>query len=454
MAASGGPAVSARRRLEVVAALLGLCALAAALGRPAPVASQAPDVLINIRPTPSQKVKIIVPDFAVSGGADPQGLGRQLAQVAAADLRFSALFDPLSGIPGPAPGDPAAVRRAWAEATAAGAQAALQGLLTLRGGRIEAEMRLFDLTGSEPRQVGSKRFEQPAPAARRLAHKMADEVVYLFTGEHGVADTKIAYVAVRGRVKEVAMVDADGAGATPLTSTGSINLSPSWSPDARSIAYTSFFGSGYPYLYRLFPFERRPLQTLAGFLGINSSPAWSPDGRQVAMTLTKDGNPEIYVLTLATGAFRRLTTWTGIDTEPSWSPTGREIAFTSDRGGAAQIYVMDAEGGNLRRVSRAGGFNTQPRWSPRGDVIAYTSRQGNHDIWAVAPDGSDARRLTAGPGDSESASWAPNGRHLVFHSSRGGRTQLYTMLADGTEVQPLTREAGEARSPAWSPRLP
>jgi TolB protein len=59
----------------------------------------------------------------------------------------------------------------------------------------------------------------------------------------------------------------------------------------------------------------------------------------VALTLSKDGNPEIYLLTVATGAFRRLTTHAAIDTEPTWSPT--EIAFMSDRSGAADL-AMDA----------------------------------------------------------------------------------------------------------------
>ena len=103
----------------------------------------------------------------------------------------------------------------------------------------------------------------------------------------------------------------------------------------------------------------------------------------MALTLSKDGNPEVYVLNLSTGALRRLTSNAAIDTEPSWSPTGREIAFVSDRAGPAQVFVMDAEGTNVRRLTQ-GGFNTQPRWSPKGDIIAYTSRQGNHDLWAVS----------------------------------------------------------------------
>ena len=98
-------------------------------------------------------------------------------------------------------------------------------------------------------------------------------------------------------------------------------------------------------------------------------------------------------------------------------------------------------------------FDTQPRWSPKGDTIVFTRRtSGGFDLWAINPDGSNARALTQGNGSNEAASWAPNGRHIVFSSSRGGRAQLYTMLADGTEQQPLTRDRGEASSPTWSPR--
>src|SRR5262249_39687863 len=149
----------------------------------------------------------------------------------------------------------------------------------------------------------------------------------------------------RAPAREVIVADYDGAGPVGVTANRAINMSPAWSPDTRSVAFTSYMG-GYPYLYRLFPFERRPVQLLAGFSGINTSPSWSPDGRAVAFTASRDGNPEIYLLTLATNTLRRLTSHPGIDTEPTWSPTGREIAFTSNRAGPAHIFVMDAEGAN------------------------------------------------------------------------------------------------------------
>jgi TolB protein len=427
-------------------------AAAATLSAPTPARPQAADVLLNVLATGAKRLNIAIPDFTVTAGEDAQGLARSLPDVVARDLRFSSLFNVVAGVPAPPAGNAEALRKVWGEFAASGAHAGLHGILTVGRQRLAIEMRLYDLTTPDFRLIASKRFEVIAAEARRGAHKVADEVVLQFTGEAGIADTRIAFVSSGSGNKELYLMDYDGAGVNRLTANRSINLSPTWSPDARSVAFTSYLG-GYPFLYRLFAFERRPLQLLAGFPGVNSSPAWSPDGRSVALTLSKDGNPEIYVLNLATGAFRRLTTHRGIDTEPSWSPTGREIAFVSERAGPAQIFVMDAEGANVRRVSH-GGFATQPRWSPKGDTIVYTARQGGLDLWAVSPDGSNPRQLTAGPGRNEGAAWAPNGRHLTFQSDRTGRFQLYTMLADGSEQQALPRTGGESTSPSWSPRLP
>jgi TolB protein len=446
------PLPSPARRRATAAVIAALAIVAAAILGPGPARSQNPDVELNVRPGQIKKINIAVPVFTLVSGADPQNWGKRLPEITAADLTFTSLFSVVSGIPALPQGGAEALKPRLAEFAAAGALQALQGLLAVRGDRFEVEMRLYDLTSPEFRLIGSKKVGAHISEPRRVAHRIADEVVLLVTGELGVADTKVAFASTRSGVKELYLMDYDGAAPAAMTANKSINMSPNWSPDSRSLAFTSYL-DGYPFLYRIFPFERRPIQLLSGYPGINSSPSWSPDGRTVALTLSKDGNPEIYLLTVATGAFRRLTIHAAIDTEPTWSPTGRELAFVSDRSGTPQIYVMDAEGTNLRRVTSSG-YNTQPRWSPKGDTIAFTSRQGNHDIWAISPDGSNLRRLTAGPGDNESASWSPNGRHLLFQSNRLGGTQLFTMLVDGSEQQVLTGGPGQASSPAWSPRLP
>ncbi len=441
-----------RTSLIALAAAALLVSLVLPLTTPPRLAAQGVDVFLNVTGGGTRKLNIAVPEFAVVSGADNGGLAKQLATVTGDDLTFSQLFSVVAGTGAIPPNNPDALKKAWTDFAAAGAHAGLHGLVSFRPDRVETEMRLYDLTTPEQRLIASKKFDLAPAQWRRLSHKIADEVVLQFTGEAGIADTKIAYVSGRTGQKEILMADYDGVGATSVTRNGSINLMPVWSPDARSLAYTSFV-QGYPDLYRAFPFERRPAQTLAAYSGINSSPAWSPDGKSLAMTLSKDGNPEIYVLTIATGTFRRLTRHAGIDTEPTWSPSGREIAFISDRNGAPHLFVMDAEGANVRPLT-SGGRHTQPRWSPKGDLIAYTQRAGTHDIWVVNADGSNPRRLTNGPGDNQGPAWAPNGRHLMFQSSRLGGWQIFSMVVDGSVQTPVTRGTAEATSPTWSPRLP
>jgi TolB protein len=440
------------RRFLVVLVVLSQLAVGLWPVAPPPAArAQAVDVFLNVTGGGSRKLNIAIPEFTVTTGADPTGGGKLLQSVSGADLTFSGLFSVVASTGAIPANNPQALEQSWKEFAAAGAHAGLHGLLALRGDRAEAEMRLYDLTSPNFRLIASKKFELPVSQLRRLGHKVADEVVLQFTGEPGVADTKIAYVVGPVGKKEIVIADYDGVGATPVTRNGSINLMPVWSPDARSLAFTSF-KQGYPDLYRAFPFERRPDQTLAAFVGINSSPAFSPDGKSLAMTLSKDGNPEIYVLNLASGTMRRLTRHAGIDTEPTWSPDGRQIAFISDRNGAPHVFVMDAEGASVRQIT-SGGFHTQPRWSPRGDTIAYTQRAGAHDIWLVDVDGSNPRRVTSG-GDNQGSTWAPSGRHLAFQSNRLGRWQIFAVLADGSAATPITRDATESTSPSWSPRLP
>lgn len=442
-----------RSRSSILCSLVLLGLVSAALwSAPGALRAQGVDVFLNVTAGGTKKLNIAIPEFTVIAGKDPGGLAPLLATVAGDDLRFSGLFSVVAAS-GVIPADsPDALRRSWTEFAAAGAHAGVHGLLAIQNGRLEAEMRLYDLTTPEFRMIASKAFRMPSDQPRRLAHKISDEIVLQFTGEPGIADTKIVFVAGPRGAKEIHAGDYDGHNVRPVTKNGSINLMPVWSPDARSLAYVSY-KYGFPDLFRLFPFERRPEQVIAAFVGINSSPAWSPDGRAMALTLSKDGNPEIYVYNVSTGVFRRLTRHAGIDTDPSWSPTGRELAFVSDRTGTAHIFVMSADGTGVHQITWSG-HHTQPRWSPRGDTIVYTARHGSHDLWAVTPDGSNPRRLTAGPGSNQSPAWAPNGRHLAFQSSRFGGWQIFTMLADGSEQTPVTRGPTEHTSPSWSPRLP
>ena len=101
-------------------------------------------------------------------------------------------------------------------------------------------------------------------------------------------------------------------------------------------------------------------------------PTWSPDGRHIAFSSWRDGDDyEIYVMEADGSNPRRLTTDSGFS--PTWSPDGRYIAFSSWRDGYSEIYVMDADGSNPRRLTDRSGDNYSPTWSPDGRYIAFSS---------------------------------------------------------------------------------
>jgi TolB protein len=185
--------------------------------------------------------------------------------------------------------------------------------------------------------------------------------------------------------------------------------------------------------------------------GINGAPAFSPDGRYLAMTLSRTGNPEIFVRDLITGATRQLTNHWAIDTEPAWSPDGKTIYWTSDRGGKPQIYRVSSEGGAAERVTRQGEYNARVSVARNGRDLAVAHGRGNEYRIAVWDLESERMRiLTPGVLD-ESPSFAPNDSMILYATREGDRGVLSAVSADGNVRQRLILSEGDVREPAWSP---
>ncbi len=190
---------------------------------------------------------------------------------------------------------------------------------------------------------------------------------------------------------------------------------------------------------------------VAEYEGINSAPAWSPDGQKLALTLSKDGNPEIYIYSFSTNQLSRLTKHTAIDTEPAWSPDGKMIAFTSGRSGAPQVYRVPALGGAPQRLTFNGIYNAGPDYSPDGKFIALITNQGNgYKVGLYSRDDRAVKVLTRSKQD-ESPTFAPNGDMIMYATQKGGQNVLAAVSVDGQIQQTLEFQKGSVREPAWSP---
>src|SRR5215471_12441728 len=87
---------------------------------------------------------------------------------------------------------------------------------------------------------------------------------------------------------------------------------------------------------------------LTSDIGIETDPYFSPDGSMIAFTGEYDGNEDVYVVPVAGGIPKRLTTHPGRDQVVGWTRDGKRILFRSTRNswsGFMQLYTVSASGG-------------------------------------------------------------------------------------------------------------
>ncbi len=324
----------------------------------------------------------------------------------------------------------------------------LLGGQTVSDGSIQVRLELLRTASRE--SLLRRTYNARSDEARRLAHRIHDDIVEAATGRRGIAATTLLMIGTRSNGKEMYWMDADGGNLRQITRDDSISIAPAWAPDGKRFVYTSFVG-GFPDIYMV-DLESGRRDRIAAYPGLNSSAAFSPDGRELALILSKDGNPELYVRNLRRDRLTRLThTRYGNEASPSWSPDGRRIVYVSDTTGAPHLYVVDRNGQGMRRLTRRGRDNVSPDWGPDGRII-FSSRRGTHyQLVLLDPDTGEETVLTSDPVDHEDPSWAPDGRHLAFTRKSGGRSAIYMLdTLTGSSV-PLSAGGGEWYSPVWAP---
>jgi TolB protein len=168
----------------------------------------------------------------------------------------------------------------------------------------------------------------------------------------------------------------------------------------------------------------------------------------------------------------RQITFGGQNAEAYWSADGRRLIFQSDRGDLPcdQIFTMAADGSQVRRISNGQGKTTCSYFFPSGDRVLYSSTfraapgcppppdrsrgyvwaLDDYDIYTARPDGSDIRPLFASPAYDAEATISNDGTTIVFTSARDGDLEIYTMRADGTGVKRLTHTPGYDGGPFFS----
>ncbi len=232
-----------------------------------------------------------------------------------------------------------------------------------------------------------------------------------------------------------------------------------------------------------------------------SDPQLSPDGTRVAFVATRMDRPRnayfsaIWVVELAGGEPRRLTTGSNRDRSPRWSPDGLLLAFVSDRSGTDQVWILPADGGEAWKLTGMRDRVLALSWAPDGTRLAFLAQvvagtdplverdpkepppdapvrvierlkykfngEGFRDhpaqLFVVRLKGGRPRQLTEGDVDVEDPTWSPTGDLIAFISAREPErdfdsiSDVWVVSPERGDSRKVTRSEGPCASPRWSP---
>ncbi|MBI5963026.1 MAG: PD40 domain-containing protein [Chloroflexi bacterium] len=193
-----------------------------------------------------------------------------------------------------------------------------------------------------------------------------------------------------------------------------------------------------------------------------ATPVGGGDG-QLAYASSRSGNPQIYLVNLATESAIQITDMPEGACQPSWSPDGLRLVFISPCKGMDDIfyntslYIINGDGSGLTAISPDPGGDFDPAWSPDGKSIAFTSlRSGQREIYIVdVNDFSSVTQLTKNASriESRQPAWSPDGSQIAYTVKRVGVDQIWLMNADGSDQRQIVRSGTDYRDylPTWSP---
>ena len=221
------------------------------------------------------------------------------------------------------------------------------------------------------------------------------------------------------------------------------------SPDGTTIAFT--------YKGNIFtvPTKGGDARQLTSGGSYNSLPVWSPDGKKIAFNSDREGSLDIFVIDSKGGVPKRLTTNSGSETPLAFKDNSHVVFSTSDMPSASaaqasftqQVYTVDLDGGRPEMmvsltmpalsINRDGRVLYQDRKGVENIWRKHERSSGTADIWLMDKDGKHTK-LTDFNGHDMNPVWANDGQ-FYFISEEDGTLNVYKRSVDGTQKKQLTK---------------
>ena len=236
-------------------------------------------------------------------------------------------------------------------------------------------------------------------------------------------------------------------------------MSPAISPDGKDIVFAAL---GDLYLYTL----GSKSENITRDRFLDTEPAWSPDGRSIAWSSDRAGQLlDIWLFDFRTGTKRRLTSTEGSAMGAAWSPDGKQIAFLNVDGvwRRASVNVVDVATGEVRQIHPPLFGPGNPTWSRDGKRVIIAAltpysgrfREGTNQLLSIAVAGGESAWYTPIPHQSIDSRvgngpvMSPDGTRMAVVYE--GKLSLIPVAADGAPTGPPRRLTSEiSYMPTWT----
>jgi TolB protein len=238
---------------------------------------------------------------------------------------------------------------------------------------------------------------------------------------------------------------------------------PNWTRDGKALIYNR---NGR--LYRFDLKKETPTEINTDFaIRNNNDHVLSFDGKMLAIShhvAEEQNQSNVFIVPTKGGTPKRITT-RGPSYLHSWSPDDKFLIYTGGRDGEFDIYKISVDGGDETNLTKSAGLDDGPEYTPDGKYIYFNStRSGLMQIWRMKPDGSEQSQISKDGFNNWFPHISPDGKWIVFLSFLGDISpedhpfykQVYIRLMPitGGPVKVIAYVyggQGTINVPSWSP---